>query len=89
MIKKLGIEDFEEIFSIMEQSFPVDEYRDKQGQRRIFDENNYSVYGYFENQKIFRNYTRPSKALFSLENFLVLATVALSFVCDKYCPIMD
>ena len=38
MIKKLEVKDFEEIFSIMEQSFPVDEYRDKQGQRRIFDE---------------------------------------------------
>ena len=52
MIKKLEVKDFEEIFSIMEQSFPVDEYRDKQGQRRIFDEKEYSVYGYIENQKI-------------------------------------
>jgi hypothetical protein len=29
------------------------------------------------------------KALFSLRNFLSLATVALSFVFKKYCPIMD
>jgi len=28
-------------------------------------------------------------ALFSLEKILVLATVAFSFVCDKYCAIMN
>jgi len=30
-----------------------------------------------------------SKALFSLQNFWFLATVALSFLFDKYCPIME
>ena len=28
-------------------------------------------------------------ALFRCEKILDVATVALSFVCDKYCPIMD
>ena len=28
-------------------------------------------------------------ALFSSKNFCKTGTVALSFVCDKYCPIMD
>jgi len=30
-----------------------------------------------------------SKTLFRCEIFLDFATVALSFVCDKYCSIMD
>ena len=30
-----------------------------------------------------------NKALFRCENFLDFTTVALSFVCDKYYPIMD
>jgi len=29
------------------------------------------------------------KALFRCENFLDFATVVLSFVCGKYCPIMN
>ena len=29
------------------------------------------------------------KALFSLQKFLVRGAVAFSFVCGKYCPIMD
>ena len=30
-----------------------------------------------------------SKALFSCQNEKILVTVALSFVCGKYCPIID
>ena len=29
------------------------------------------------------------RALFSWQKFLVLGTVSLSFVCVKYCPIID
>jgi len=29
------------------------------------------------------------KALFSSENWKVFETVAISFVCGKYCPIID
>ena len=35
------------------------------------------------------NYIYKSKALFRCEKILDLATVALSFVCDNYCLIMD
>jgi len=30
-----------------------------------------------------------TEALFRYENFLNFATVALSFVCSKYCPIIE
>ena len=30
-----------------------------------------------------------NKALFSWQKFWILGTVALSFVCGKYCPIID
>ena len=34
-------------------------------------------------------YWVDNKVLFRCEIFLDFATVALSFVCGKYCPIMD
>jgi len=34
-------------------------------------------------------FVETEQALFSSENFWKIDTVALSFVFDKYCPIMD
>jgi len=36
-----------------------------------------------------RRQNRKTKALFRSEKFLNFATVAVSFVCDKYYPIID
>ena len=36
--------DFERVFSIMEQSFPRDEYRSREGQRALFDDDDYALY---------------------------------------------
>jgi len=33
--------------------------------------------------------SNSTKALFSCEKFLDFGIVALLFVCDKYCPIID
>ena len=41
--------DFDSIFAIMEQSFPRDEYRSREGQQALFDNDNYSCY-VFENE---------------------------------------
>ena len=42
---RLTIDDFEQIFDIMEASFPSDEYRTKQGQRALFCDPRYYVFG--------------------------------------------
>lgn len=42
---QLTINDFDEIFNIMEASFPVDEYRTREGQRALFCDPRYRVYG--------------------------------------------
>ncbi|MBQ7339918.1 MAG: GNAT family N-acetyltransferase [Clostridia bacterium] len=50
--EKLSIYDFEEIFKIMGESFPIDEYRDKKGQLAIFSEPNFAVYGVRDKSKL-------------------------------------
>lgn len=45
MLSRLYRTDFEQIFEIMERSFPKDEYRTYEGQKTLFDEDVYSVYG--------------------------------------------
>ena len=39
--------------------------------------------------KVYRYMSHSTKALFSCKKFLDFGTVALSFVCDKYCLIID
>lgn len=45
MITRLDKNAFEEVFSIMEQSFPSDEYREKEEQKALFEEKSYQLYG--------------------------------------------
>lgn len=51
-LTRLTEEDFETIWKIMEESFPVDERRTKEGQRKLFAEPNYCVYGYLLQKNI-------------------------------------
>lgn len=45
MAEFLKIDDFEELFEIMERSFPIDEYRTKSGQKALFENKYYRVLG--------------------------------------------
>lgn len=45
MLEKLTAKDFEAVFQIMENSFPSDEYRNCEEQRRLFYDPRYCVYG--------------------------------------------
>lgn len=47
-IKKLGQEDFEQVFQIMKRSFPADERREKDRQKALFHNPAYNLYGYEE-----------------------------------------
>lgn len=44
MIELLTRDDFDEMFAIMEESFPKDEYRTRAGQRKLFEQPEYQVY---------------------------------------------
>ena len=52
MFTKLNISEFNEMFSIMEKSFPLDEYRPCNEQKALFDNEYYCVYGEKENKKV-------------------------------------
>ena len=44
MIEKIDITEFDEMFSIMEKSFPIDEYRPYDEQKALFENEYYCVY---------------------------------------------
>ena len=44
-MEKLGVKDFDEIFAIMEKSFPSDEHRPYEEQKALFSKERYTVYG--------------------------------------------
>ena len=52
MLERFFITDFEEIYNIMCQSFPRDEFRPREAQRVLFEEEKYQVWGIRENGKI-------------------------------------
>ena len=51
-MKKLTKNEFDGLFSIMEQSFPSDEYRTRVGQLSVFDDPRYSAYGEYEDGRL-------------------------------------
>ena len=48
MLKKLGLEDFDEVFRILEISFPKSERRDYEGQKSLFCNPVYNAYGAYD-----------------------------------------
>lgn len=51
-LEKLEKEDFEQVWQIMENSFPVDERRTYRGQKEILENPHYQLYGCKENLKV-------------------------------------
>lgn len=45
MLERLDKKDFDGIFEIMKESFPLDEYRTYDGQRALLDRENYAIFG--------------------------------------------
>ena len=46
MLKTIGPEDFDAVYAIMEEAFPVSERRPYHGQRKLLEEEAYTLYGY-------------------------------------------
>ncbi len=72
MIKPLLPSDFDKIFAIMEQSFPIDEYRPYEAQKALFSDPAYRVYGETDNNGRILSFI----ALWELENCLFVEHLA-------------
>ena len=48
MLHTLTIDDFDQMYRLMEASFPQDEYRPYAGQKALFHDLDYHVYAYFD-----------------------------------------
>ena len=44
-LKKINQDEFEHVFSLMERSFPEDEYRSREEQKKLLFKQNYEIYG--------------------------------------------
>lgn len=44
MIQKMNLDDFDKIYKIMDESFPLDEHRDYQEQRELLNKPQYTIY---------------------------------------------
>ena len=49
MLNTLGLSDFDQMYRLMEASFPQDEYRPYAGQKALFGDPSYHVYARFDN----------------------------------------
>ena len=52
MIEKLDPREFDNVFSLMEQSFPLEEYRPYQGQKMLLEDPAYTIYVAKEESRI-------------------------------------
>lgn len=78
MLKKIKKEDFDAVFSIMEQSFPLDEYRTYEEQKELFAIPEYAVYGlYEEDESLIKGFA----AVWEFENFVFLEHLAVNPTC--------
>lgn len=76
MIEKLEITDFETVFSIMERSFPPEEYRPFDAQKALLADPAYRIYTAKENGRIL-----GFAAVWELENWLFLEHLAVEPQC--------
>lgn len=51
-LERLTVEDFGEVWKIMEESFPVDERRDRKGQEEVLNNPYYHLYGYRQRKEV-------------------------------------
>ncbi len=52
VIKKLEIKDFDEMYDIMQKSFPTEEYRPKDEQFALFSNPRFSVFAFYDEAKL-------------------------------------
>lgn len=77
MLEKLSIKDFDKVYQLMEESFPADEYRPRNGQLALFENSAYTIYALYHN-------TRDIKAFIAVWNFDTLAYIEHFAVNSTY-----
>ena len=94
MIEKLEYNEFDAVYAIMEQSFPLEEYRCYEGQKALLKKPAYRIYAAKEAEQIL-----GFGAVWQLENWLFLEHLAvepqfrnrgigaelLNFLAEKHC----
>ncbi|MDD4692085.1 MAG: GNAT family N-acetyltransferase [Eubacterium aggregans] len=73
MLKTIGPEDFDAVYAIMEEAFPVSERRPYHGQRKLLEEEAYTLYGYEKGGEL-----AAFMALWELEPFIFTEHFAVS-----------
>ena len=71
MIEHIEINEFNQIYEIMEKSFPLTEFRPREKQAELFKNKNYRVLGIKENEKII-----SIAAIWQFENFTFIEHLA-------------
>ena len=74
MLKKLHRQDFDKIYKLLEISFPDDEYRTYEGQKELFDNPLYSVYGLYDESSD----VKMILAIWEFKNFVFLEHFAVN-----------
>ena len=76
MIEKLDPKEFDQVFDLMEQSFPLEEYRPYQGQKALLQNPAYTIYVAKEENQIV-----GLAAVWQLKNWLFLEHLAVDPGC--------
>lgn len=74
MTEILKKEKFDDFFKLMEESFPVDEYRNYENQKSLFDIPEYKVYSLFCDDKVLKAFI----ALWQFEDFVFIEHFAVN-----------
>ncbi len=73
MLVRLGSNDFDGIYKILSNSFPRDEIRPYEYQKKLLDNDIYKVYGMVDGEKL-----KAIAAVYELDDFLFLEHLAVS-----------
>lgn len=76
MIEKLSRVDFDKVYSLMERSFPSDEYRSYDEQKALLDNPLYQIYVIRENEVV-----KAFSAVWDLEEFSFIEHLAVHPAC--------
>lgn len=74
MLRKLTLNEFDEMFGIMRESFPDDEYRSESKHRELFGLDIYSVYGQYSDDGVLDGFI----TVWELENFTYVEHFAVA-----------
>ena len=79
MIRKMHTDEFDRIFSIMENSFPSDEYRTYEEQKKLLLNKKYDIYTFIIKERI-----QGFISVWKFDNFLYIEHLAVDADCRNH-----